>query len=81
MSGAVRWPRSMKPICWLDGCSVIAAGVVVETMLVDDDQASTNFEFQRMTTAQTRKKQVKRVVEYGSYIPALARLLEEGYFE
>lgn len=54
-------------------------GTVVERMLVDDDQVSTNF--QRMTTASIRKRQVKRVVEYGPYIPTLVRLLEEGYFE
>jgi transposase len=56
-------------------------GAVVETVLVDDDQASANFEFQRMTMAPIRKKQVRRVVEYGPYIPTLVRLLEEGYFE
>ncbi len=56
-------------------------GAVVETVLVDDDQASTNFEYQRMTMASIRKKQVRRVVEYGPYIPTLVRLLEEGYFE
>ena len=57
-------------------------GAVVETVLVDDEgPMTTNFEFQRMTMASVRKKQVKRVVEYGPYIPTLARLLEEGYFE
>ena len=56
-------------------------GAVVETVLVDDDKVSTNFEFQRMTMTPTRKKQVKRVVEYGPYIPTLVRLLEEGYFD
>ncbi|MFX9939126.1 ISL3 family transposase, partial [Acinetobacter baumannii] len=56
-------------------------GAVVETVDVDDDQVSTNFEFQRMTMASIRKKQVRRVVEYGPYIPTLVRLLEEGYFE
>lgn len=29
----------------------------------------------------SQKKRIKRVVEYGPYIPTLARLLEEGYFE
>ena len=56
-------------------------GAVVETVDVDDDQVSTNFEFQRMTMASIRKKQVRRVVEYGPYIPTLVRLREEGYFE
>ena len=57
-------------------------GVVVETVLVDDEvPATTDLEFQRMSMASVRKKQVKRVVEYGPYIPTLARLLEEGYFE
>ena len=57
-------------------------GAVVETVLVDDEgPMTTNFEFQRMTMASVRKKQVKRVVEYGPYIPTLARLLEDGYFE
>lgn len=42
-------------------------GAVVETVDVDDDQVSTNFEFQRMTMASIRKKQVRRVVEYGPY--------------
>lgn len=54
---------------------------VVETVLVDDDKAPTNFEFQRMTTASNRKRQVQRVVKYGPYIPTLVRLLEGGYFE
>ncbi|TAK51334.1 MAG: ISL3 family transposase [Gammaproteobacteria bacterium] len=56
-------------------------GAVVETVLVDGDLASTNFEFQRMTMTSIRKKQVRRVVEYGPYIPTLVRLLEEGHFE
>lgn len=56
-------------------------GAVVETVLVDDGQTSTHFEFQRMTMAPTRRKQVRRVVEYGPYIPTLVRLLEEGYFD
>jgi transposase len=56
-------------------------GAVVETVQVDDDQASTNFEFQRMTMASIRKKQVRRVIEYGPYIPTLVRLLEDGHFE
>lgn len=57
-------------------------GAVVETVLVDDEgPVTTSFEFQRMTMASVRKKQVKRVVEYGPYIPTLARLLEEGHFE
>ena len=34
-----------------------------------------------MTMASIRKKQVRRVVEYGPYIPTLVRLREEGYFE
>lgn len=57
-------------------------GAAVETVLVDDEgSVTTNFEFQRMSMASVRKKQVKRVVEYGPYIPTLARLLEDGYFE
>ncbi|MDX2299938.1 MAG: ISL3 family transposase [Xanthomonadaceae bacterium] len=56
-------------------------GAAVETMLVDDKgPMTTNFEFQRMTTLPTRKK-VTRVVEYGPYLPTLARMLEEGYFK
>ena len=57
-------------------------GSVIETVLVDDDDPmTTDFVFQRMTTAATRKKKITRVVEYGPYLPTLARLLEEGYFE
>ena len=55
---------------------------MVETVEVDDDKPSTYFEFQRVTMASfSQKKRIKRVVEYGPYIPKLARLLEEGYFE
>ena len=56
---------------------------MIETVEVDDDgPVTTNFEFQRMTMASiNQKKRIKRVVEYGPYIPTLARLLEEGYFE
>ena len=57
-------------------------GVVVETVLVDDEgPVTTNYQFQRMTMQSVRKTQVERVIEYGPYIPTLARLLEEGYFE
>ena len=57
-------------------------GAATEIVEVDDDKPSTNFEFQRMTMASiNQKKRIKRVVEYGPYIPTLARLLEEGYFE
>ena len=57
--------------------------VVFETVLVDDEgPLTTNHQFQRMAAMQSiRTKQVKRVIEYGPYIPTLARLLEEGYFE
>ena len=49
---------------------------------VSSSKPSTNFEFQRMTMASfSQKKRIKRVVEYGPYIPTLARLLEEGYFD
>ena len=75
---------------WLSVAMVLGIGVMhgcenevahERTVDVDDDQVSTNFEFQRMTMASIRKKQVRRVVEYGPYIPTLVRLLEEGYFE
>ena len=58
-------------------------GSVIETVEVDDDGlVTTNFEFQRMTMASmNQKKRVKRVVEYGPYIPTLVQLLEEGYFD
>lgn len=57
-------------------------GAVIEIVEVDNDKPSTNFEFQRMTMASfSQKKRIKRVVEYGPYIPTLARLLEEGYFD
>jgi transposase len=56
-------------------------GAAFETVEVDDDKPTTSFEFQRMTMASIRKKQVRRAVEYGPYIPTLVRLLEEGYFE
>lgn len=55
-------------------------GSVIETVEADDD-ASVNFQFQRITMASIRKKKIKRVVEYGPYIPTLCRLLEEGYFD
>ena len=56
-------------------------GAAFETVEVDDDKPTTSFGFQRMTMASIRKKQVRRAVEYGPYIPTLVRLLEEGYFE
>jgi transposase len=56
-------------------------GAVVETVMSMTTRYPTNFEFQRMTMASIRKKKVRRVVEYGPYIPTLVRLLEEGYFE
>ena len=57
-------------------------GSVVETVLVDDEgPMTTDFVFQRMTTLPTRKKKITRVVEYGAYLPTLAKLLEEGHFE
>ncbi len=57
-------------------------GSIIETVAGDDEgPVTTNFEFQRMTMASVRKKQVKRVVEYGPYIPTLCRFLEDGYFE
>lgn len=55
-------------------------GAVIETVLVDDESSVTT-EFQRMTTLRTRKKKITYAIEYGPYIPTLARLLEEGYFE
>lgn len=56
-------------------------GSVIDTVEVDDDTTTVNFEFQRMNMASIRKKKVKRVVEFGPYIPTLCRLLEERHFE
>lgn len=57
-------------------------GATVETDVVDDDSFDTeNMHFMTMSQDAVRKKKVRRIVEYGPYIPTLARLLEEGYFE
>ncbi len=57
-------------------------GAVIEEVLMDDDEPA-GFEFVTATrlTKARRKKKVRRVVEYGPYIPTLCRLLEEGHFE
>jgi len=57
-------------------------GTVIETVLVDDGSPVTTDFLSRETVSKgTRKKQIKREVEYGPYMPTLARLLEEGHFE
>lgn len=56
-------------------------GAVIETVLVDNSAADMErFTFSRSGAAVPKKK-VRRVVEYGPYIPTLCKLLEEGHFE
>lgn len=57
-------------------------GTVVETALVDNDDFEPGIGyFQTSATMTGRKNKVRRFVEYGPYLPTLARLLHEGYFE
>lgn len=56
-------------------------GTVIETKLVDDESGPMmGLMSKQMAELPVGKKKITRV-EYGPYLPTLARLLEEGYFE
>lgn len=57
-------------------------GAARENVVVDDQNFKPTTAFlERSTTMARRTKKVQRVVEYGPYLPTLARLLNEGYFD
>lgn len=56
-------------------------GAVIEIVEADYASETSSPVLQRMTLEMARKKRVRRVVEYGPYIPTLCKLLEDGYFE
>ena len=54
-------------------------GAVVETLPVADDPNFIGFTYSRV--GMNAQKKIRRVVEYGPYIPTLCQLLEDGHFD
>lgn len=73
-------PETWCGFCLQWRCEVDLA--VIETALVDVYESAG---FELATTANLskarRKKKIRRVVEYGPFLPTLCRPFEEGHFE